>query len=279
MAATPDNLSRQRSLRSARAAFSVGCLAHELAQPLSGILLNASTCLRMLNSPEANAGAARAAAELILRDVHRCTRMIHALRALFSESEVELRAVALNDAIRDAVGLTADDLSIGRIELQLQFAQCLPPVLTEPVLLEQVLLNLIRNAIEAMSQLSADRRRLRISTHWDTGLNGAVVGVHDVGPGIPTSTASRLFTPFFTTKPEGMGLGLSLCRRFAERYGGKVWMTPNDPSGSTFWLYLPGAQAPASPQRPSSAAADAELPRCASSPWQAPALGPAGGKP
>ncbi|MBB6143560.1 PAS domain S-box-containing protein [Silvibacterium bohemicum] len=212
-------------------------IAHEVSQPLSGIITNASTCLRMLNSEPPNIDGARETAQRTIRDGTRATDVITRLRTLFSKRQINVERVDLNDAAREVIALLSDELQKHRVMVQHQFNDRLPAVDGDRVQLQQVLVNLFRNASDAMVMVNDRPRRLLIRT--DVNGNAATVSVHDSGVGFDPGTCDRLFESFFTTKRDGMGIGLSLSRSIVEAHCGHLWAEKNDGPGATFVFSIP----------------------------------------
>jgi signal transduction histidine kinase len=216
-------------------------IAHEVNQPLSGIITNAGTGLRMLDADPPNVDGAREAARRALRDGHRAADVIARLRAMFSKKEFTLEPLDLNEATREVVALLLSDLQRHRVALQLELAEPLPPVLGDRVQLQQVLLNLLRNAAEAMAAVEDRPRRLVVRTESE-GDAGVRVIVRDAGVGVDRQSLEKLFDPFYTTKSGGMGIGLSVSRSIIERHHGRLWAEPNDGPGTTFAFSIPARQ-------------------------------------
>jgi PAS domain S-box-containing protein len=212
-------------------------IAHEVSQPLSGIITNASTCLRMLSSEPPNVDGARETTQRTIRDGKRATDVITRLRTLFSKKQTRIEQVDLNDAAREVIALLSDELQRNRVAVQQKFDEHLPPVKGDRVQLLQVLLNLLRNASDAMTAVDDRPRQLVIRT--DAVGNHATVSVQDSGVGFDPKITDRLFESFFTTKQEGMGIGLSLSRSIVEAHGGNLWAATNDGPGSTFAFSIP----------------------------------------
>jgi len=212
-------------------------IAHEVSQPLSGIITNASTCLRMLNNDPPNVDGARETAQRTIRDGNRASDVITRLRTLFSKKQINFEPVDLNEAAREVLGLFLGELQKDGVLLQQQFDDDLPSVMGDRVQLQQVILNLLRNASDAMSTLSDGPKQLLIRTETDGDL--VRVSVQDSGVGFDPQMANRLFESFFTTKQEGMGIGLSVSRSIVEAHHGRLWATGNDGPGSTFAFSIP----------------------------------------
>ena len=212
-------------------------IAHEVSQPLSGIIMNASTCLRMLNNEPPNVDGARETAQRTIRDGNRATDVVTRLRSLFSKKQISIEPVDLNEAAREVIALLAGELQKNRVIVQHQFNHHLPPVNGDRVQLQQVLVNLLRNASDAMVTVNDRPRQILIRT--DTEDNQATVFVQDSGVGFDPETTDRLFQSFFTTKQEGMGIGLPLSRSIVEAHRGHLWATSNDGPGATFAFSIP----------------------------------------
>ena len=213
-------------------------IAHEVNQPLSGIITNASTCLRMLGADPPNVDGAKETARRTIRDGHRASDVIARLRALFSRKEFTLESLDLNEATREVLALSSTDLQRSRVVLRSELADDLPPVTGDRVQLQQVILNLLRNASDAMAGIDGRRRHLLVRTERED--DGRVrVTVRDAGAGIDGSGADKLFDAFYTTKSGGMGIGLSVSRSIIERHHGRLWAEPNDGPGATFAFSIP----------------------------------------
>jgi len=213
-------------------------IAHEVNQPLSGIVMNASTCLRMLDSDPPNIEGARETARRTIRDGNRASEVITRLRALFKRKHVSGEWVDLNDATREVIALSLTELQSNRIIVRQEFAENLPPVKGDRIQLQQVIQNLLRNAADAMSETNDRPRQLLIRTECDDRKNVRLT-VQDAGIGIAPEVADRLFDPFYTTKENGMGIGLSVSRSIVEAHGGRLWATTNDGPGSSFIFFIP----------------------------------------
>lgn len=217
-------------------------IAHEINQPLSGIITNAGTGLRMLNADPPNVEGARETARRTLRDGNRASEVITRLRALFSKKEAATEAVDLNDATREVIALSLSELQRSRVIPRLEFAEDLPPVTGDRVQLQQVILNLLRNALDAMEGVEDSPTPLVIRTERD-GDDSVRLSVRDAGVGIDPQAAGRLFDAFYTTKHGGMGIGLSVSRSIIDSHHGRLWATPNDGPGATFSFSIPCGQA------------------------------------
>ena len=213
-------------------------IAHEINQPLSGIVTNASTCLRMLSAEPPNIDGALETVRRTLRDGNRASDVITRLRTLYSKKEPSLESVDLNEAIREVTALSLSELQRSGVTLRYELADNLPPVAGDRIQLQQVILNLLRNATDAMSTVDDRPRELLIRSERDQG-NQARLSVRDWGVGFTPETAHRIFEPFYTTKTDGMGIGLSISRSIIEAHEGRLWATPNDGHGATFSFAIP----------------------------------------
>jgi len=213
-------------------------IAHELNQPLSGIVTNASTCMRMLAADPPNVDGARETARRTIRDGNRASEMITRLRALFTKKSATAQSMDLNEATREIIALSLSELQKNRVILRPELADDLPLVTGDRVQLQQVILNLLRNASDAMSTIDDRPRDLLIRTESDDN-DRVRLSVTDVGVGLEPQAADRLFEAFYTTKNDGMGIGLSVSRSIIERHYGRLWAMPNDGPGVTFSFSIP----------------------------------------
>ncbi len=223
-------------------------IAHEVNQPLSGIITNAGTCLRMLNSVPPNVEGARETARRTIRDGNRASDVIARLRALFSKKELTLESMNLNEAAQDVVALSLKDLQRNGVLLQSELADDLPVVMGDRVQLQQVILNLIRNASEAMTDVHDRPRLLLIRTGLEADEQVRLT-VRDTGVGFESGDTGKLFEAFHTTKNGGMGIGLSVSRSIIERHRGRIWAETNNGPGAAFSFCIPRdpQAAPAAP--------------------------------
>src|SRR6266576_5175808 len=212
-------------------------IAHEVNQPLSGIVTNASTCLRMLAADPPNVDGARETVRRTIRDGQRAADVMARLRALFTKKTTTTGSIDLNEATREVVALSMSELQSQRVALRLELADDLPPVKGDRVQLQQVILNLLLNASDAMSTVEDRPRELLIAT----SSNGADVhvSVRDTGIGFDAGDPDRLFDAFYTTKSSGMGIGLSVSRSIMELHGGRLLATRNRGPGATFSFSIP----------------------------------------
>jgi C4-dicarboxylate-specific signal transduction histidine kinase len=216
-------------------------IAHELSQPLSGIITNASTCLRMLAADPPNVDGAGETARRTIRDGHRASEVITHLRALFAKRDTTIETVNLNEAAREVIALSLTELQRNRVIARSALADDLPPVTGDRIQLQQVILNLLRNASDAMRGIDDRPRQLVIKTERDES-DGVCLSVTDVGVGIEPQCRDRLFEAFFTTKSDGMGIGLSVSRSIIESHRGRLWVAPNEGPGVTFTFSIPRAR-------------------------------------
>jgi len=213
-------------------------IAHEVNQPLSGIITNAGTCLRMLDGNPPNVEGARETMRRTLRDGNRAADVIKRLRALYSKKEFTLEPVDLNEAMREVIALSLNDLQRNRVTLRSELADDLPPITCDRVQVQQVVLNLLRNAADAMVGVEDRPRLLVIKTETEHG-DCVRVTVRDAGVGLDRQGIERLFDAFYTTKSGGMGIGLSVSRSIIERHQGRLWAEANDGPGATFSFSIP----------------------------------------
>jgi PAS domain S-box-containing protein len=213
-------------------------IAHEVNQPLAGIITNASTCLRMLGADPPDVDGARETARRTIRDGNRASDVVTRLRALFSKKGFTLEPLDLNEAIREVIALSLSDLQRQRVMLQPELADDLPIITGDRIQLQQVILNLLRNASDAMVDVHERPRLLTIKTEREDG-NRVRVSVRDAGAGLATESLDSLFDAFYTTKSGGMGIGLFVSRSIVERHQGRLWTEPNDGPGATFSFSIP----------------------------------------
>jgi PAS domain S-box-containing protein len=215
-------------------------IAHEVNQPLSGILTNASTCTRMLAHDPPNIEGARETVRRLIRDGNRMAEVISRLRALFSKKDAAIESMSLNEAVLEVIALCIVDLQKNRVVLRPELPDDLPLVKGDRVQLQQVILNLLRNGSDAMSTVEDRPRQLVIRTERDEG-DRVQLTVQDAGVGFDPQVVNRLFDPFYTTKGEGMGIGLSVSRYIIESHHGRMWATLNDGPGAAFSFSIPRA--------------------------------------
>jgi signal transduction histidine kinase len=213
-------------------------IAHEVNQPLSGIVTNAGTCLRMLGADPPNVDGARETARRTIRDGNRASEVVTRLRALYGKKEPEIESVDLNEATREVIALSLSELQRNRVIVRPELADDLPPVPGDRVQLQQVILNLIRNGSDAMSGVDDRPRQLLIRTERDEA-EGVSLTVEDAGTGFDPQAVDRLFEAFYTTKDDGMGIGLSVSRSIIESHHGRLWATLNNGPGAAFSFSIP----------------------------------------
>ena len=219
-------------------------IAHEVNQPLGAMVANAAACTRWLAADPPETAKARRALESIAADGRRASEIIGRIRALVKRQAPRKDLVDVNLKIAQVIELAADEIRRNGIVLRTELAEGLPRVEGDRVQLQQVLLNLILNAIDAMSPIRDRARELTIVSRRD-GPDAVLVEVRDTGPGLDPERAAQVFEPFYTTKSDGLGIGLSISRSIVEAHGGRLWVNPNEPHGAIFRFSLPvGGAAP-----------------------------------
>jgi PAS domain S-box-containing protein len=218
-------------------------IAHEVNQPLAAISTNGEACLRWLNRPQPDLDEARATVSSILQASQRATGVIKRIRALARRSDPQHAALDLNTVVEESVDLVRRELNNHHVALMLSLAPDLPPVAGDRVQLQQVIINLLMNAIQAMAGCAPGQAVLTLHTQRCEEGGGAQLSVSDSGPGIPAAAMPRLFEAFYSTKEEGMGMGLPICRSIIETHGGRIWVrqpAPDGPvAGATILFSLP----------------------------------------
>jgi C4-dicarboxylate-specific signal transduction histidine kinase len=231
-------------------------IAHEVNQPLTAVVNNASACLRWLAAQ--NLEEARQSAALVIENGHRAGEIIGRIRALAKKAPPQKDWLDLNQAIREVIAMARNEMTQNRVSLQAQLANDLPFILGDRIQLEQVILNLLINAIEAMGGVDEGARELWLSSEKvaeipsqseedtlagqalaEAHFTGVLVAVRDSGPGLRPQSLDRLFGAFYTTKPQGLGMGLAISRSIIEAHGGRLWATANEPKGAVFQFTLP----------------------------------------
>jgi len=213
-------------------------IAHEVNQPLSGIVTNASTCLRMLDANPPNLEGARETARRTIRDGNRASDIVTRLRTLYSKKDLVPQPMDLNEATREVISLSLSELQRNRVVLRQALAEDLPPVMGDRIQIQQVILNLIRNGSDAMSTVNDRPRELTVKTDLDES-GGVCLSVKDSGVGFDSQTEEKLFEAFYTTKGDGMGIGLSVSRSIMESHRGRLWAIRNEGPGATFLFAIP----------------------------------------
>lgn len=211
-------------------------IAHEVNQPLAGVLMNSSACVRWLQASPPNLAEALEAAQRAARDGARAGDVIGRLRALFTRAPVAAAPVDLNSLIEEVLALLRRELQLAGVSLHTELAADLPTILADRVQLQQVLLNLIMNAMESLRLSGVEPRDLTVISRAEHELE---VSVTDSGPGVAPELVDQVFEPFFTTKEAGMGIGLSISRDLVESMGGRIWVESSPGAGATFRFTVP----------------------------------------
>ena len=213
-------------------------IAHEVKQPIAATVNNASAALRWLDRQPPDLKEAREALACIIDEGKRAGKVVDRIRDLVKKAPPRKDRLEISGAIREMIELTLGEAMKNRVSVQMQAAEDLPLIAGDRVQLQQVILNLIINAIQAMSETGDGPRHLLISTE-KAECGGVLVAVRDTGPGVASGTAEHVFEPFHTTKPSGLGLGLSICCSIVEAHGGRLWASANEPRGATFQFTVP----------------------------------------
>jgi signal transduction histidine kinase len=213
-------------------------IAHEINQPLAGLVSSGNACLRWLAGDTPNLEAARRSVERMINDGNRAGEVINRIRAMIRKSPPLRDWLNINDTTMEVTALVRSEVQRNGISLRTELSNDLPLVRGDRIQLQQVILNLVMNAVEAMSGPSQGPRELLIVSARE-GATGAGVEVRDSGTGLDSAALDRLFDAFYTTKPDGMGMGLAISRTIIEAHGGRLWATPNAPQGAIFQFTLP----------------------------------------
>jgi C4-dicarboxylate-specific signal transduction histidine kinase len=213
-------------------------IAPEVTQPIAAIVTYAQAARHFLNHRPPDLDEVRQALDCIVRDAYRASDVIYRIRGLLKEAPPKRERAEINGAIRDVLELTRGEATKNSVSVRTQFAEPSPVVQADRVQLQQVILNLIINAVEAMSSMREGARELQICTEKAES-NGALVTVRDSGPGLNLKSVDRLFEAFYTTKFQGMGIGLPICRSIIEAHGGQMWAGANEPRGAVFQFTVP----------------------------------------
>ena len=213
-------------------------IAHEVNQPLTGVISSGNACLRWLAANPPNVEAARRSVERMIDDGNRAADVIRRIRDMVRKSPPRKDAFNINDTIMEVLALIRTELSRNDISPRAELSNDLPVVWGDRIQLQQVILNLVMNAIEAMSEVSPTQRKLLIAS-VKVGSNGVLVRIQDSGIGLDGESLDRLFEAFFTTKARGMGMGLAVSQTILQAHGGRLWATPNASHGATFQFTLP----------------------------------------
>jgi PAS domain S-box-containing protein len=215
-------------------------IAHEVSQPISAVGINASAALSWLGRKPPDLEKARISLEQIVKDAHRSSEVIGRLRELFKKAPPRKEHFELNEAVREVIVLTGSEALKNGVSVTMHLAEGLPLIEGDRVQLQQVLLNLVANAIQAMATI-ADGRRDVVITTAPAGSDVVLVRVADSGPGLDPDMLEQVFDPYYTTKPHGMGLGLAICRSIIDTHNGRLWASANQPRGAVFQFTLPAA--------------------------------------
>ena len=213
-------------------------IAHEVNQPLSGIVANGNACIRWLAGARPNLEEAREAAQRIVRDGKRAAEVIARIRALTRKAAPEMERLDLNETIKQVVVLTQGEMRKNRVAFRTDLLGDLPPVLGDRIQLQQLVLNLFMNGIEAMSGVGDRPRELAVTTQ-NGETDQVLVTVRDSGVGLDPQSREHIFDAFYTTKPRGMGMGLSISQSIVQSHGGRLWARANDGPGATFQFTVP----------------------------------------
>jgi PAS domain S-box-containing protein len=213
-------------------------IAHEVNQPLAAVVANAEACLRWLDRGTPDLDAVRRSVEWVIDDGNRASEVIRRVRSLANKTDIEKVPLDVNDVVRETIGLMQREAFSHQMSLRVELIPTLPTILGDRVQLQQVIINLVMNGIEAMQSVTDRPHELVIRSRQDEAQQ-VLVSVTDCGVGISAENADRLFNAFFTTKSSGMGMGLSICRSIMEAHGGRLWATANVPHGATFQFTLP----------------------------------------
>jgi len=213
-------------------------IAHEVNQPLTAVVTDGNACLRWLGGAKPDLDEAREAATRIVREGKRASDVLCRIRSLLKKSPPQMAQLDINELIREVLALTRQEILRNQVSLRTELGAGIPAVTGDRVQLQQVMLNLVKNAIEVTNVMSEGPRELLVASKTH-GPDRVVVAVRDSGAGIDPRNLNRLFSPFFTTKPEGMGMGLSISRSMIEAHGGQLWGMPNEDRGATFQFSLP----------------------------------------
>jgi C4-dicarboxylate-specific signal transduction histidine kinase len=213
-------------------------ISHEVNQPISAVVTNAQVCLRLLALETPRPDDVRTTVERIVRDGRRASEVIQRIRALAKRTEPQMLSLDINDVIREAILLVQREVLSHGVSLRTELASALPQVLGDRIQLQQVVINLLMNGVEAMAPIT-DRPRDMLIRSQQQEAGQVLVAVQDSGIGIDSETAERLFSAFFTTKPSGMGMGLSISRSIIRAHGGRLWVSPNPDHGAAFQFTVP----------------------------------------
>ena len=212
-------------------------IAHEVNQPIGAVRNNAHAALRFLSSEQRDLAEVQEALECVVSDTYRASEILAGIRDQIKKAPPRKERINLNEAIEEVIALVRGELLKNHVSVQMRLAHALPPVLGDRVQLQQVMLNLIVNAVEAMSGVGEAERELLVSS--ESSSTGLLIAVVDSGPGIKPEDRHRIFESFVTTKEGGIGIGLSICRSIIESHGGRLWADANEPRGAALRFTLP----------------------------------------
>jgi signal transduction histidine kinase len=213
-------------------------ISHEVSQPLAAVVNAAAACRRWLDGGTPNLDEARSAVDWIVNEGNRASEVIRRIRALANKTDLEKVPLDINDVVKEVIALVQREMDSHQVSSRIELAPALPLILGDRVQVQQVIINLVMNGIEAMQSITDRPCELVIRSQQDE-THRVLVTVTDSGVGISAENADRLFNAFFTTKSSGMGMGLSICRSIVEAHGGRLWATANVPQGATFQFTLP----------------------------------------
>jgi signal transduction histidine kinase len=220
-------------------------IAHEINQPLAGVVSSGNACLRWLAHQPPDLEKARLSVERLIKDGNRASEVILRVRALVKGAPTRKTWWNINETILEVIALTRSEAQRSGVSIETHLSSELPPVLGDRIQLQQVILNLVVNAIEAMSEVDERPRELLVDSRKHES-NSVLVAVRDSGTGLDFGSLDHIFDAFYTTKPDGMGMGLAICRSIIEAHGGRLWATPSEPRGAVFQFSLPTGQEEAS---------------------------------
>jgi C4-dicarboxylate-specific signal transduction histidine kinase len=229
-----------RTTRLASAGELAGSIIHEINQPLTGIIMSAEACLRWLERDTVEAEEARRSARRVIEQAHRATQVVAGLRSLVRDVRPQFTAIDINEATEEVLFVLGREFERADVVLRIDLDRSSPPVDGDRVQLQQVVFNLVRNALEAMTGMTGRSRVLTASTKTES--DHVSISIADTGTGFDAANKDRLFDPFYTTKGSGLGLGLSICRKIVKAHGGRLWVEENKMHGATFAFLLPFRQ-------------------------------------
>jgi C4-dicarboxylate-specific signal transduction histidine kinase len=213
-------------------------VTHEVNQPITAARTNASAALNFLERSLPDLEEVKESIEQVVKDVDRAGAVAARMRALMRRSPMQLDSMDMNEAVREVIELTRSEALKNKVALQTELTDRLPIIRGDRVQLQQVVLNLILNAVQAMDEVPDEAREVRVTTS-EYSPGEVRLGVRDTGPGLSPDGFSRLFEAFYTTKPDGMGMGLAICRSIVEAHGGRLWASANTPRGAMFQFSIP----------------------------------------